>query len=157
MTKTVRRVICGVLLLTSLALLIFCPIFSMRVELNDGVTKSICYVSIFTALFRSTITIGNVVFNIKVTDWAIILIAVLQIIGLALTYMKKGYAVGLILIAISWVLFLALSLIVINVQSDLFAQYGAVQQQSVSGLVALTILSEMILAVFNDLIQFEKI
>ncbi len=156
MKKTVKDTIISFLLLSALVLLIFCPIFSMKVELNDGITKSICNVSIFTALSSSTIHIDNFNYTLQATIWAIILIVLLQCIGLIFTNMKKSYIIGIVAVIISWILLLTLSLIVITVQSDLFNQYGAVQQQSISAFVIFIMLPELVLMVFNGFIHFRK-
>lgn len=157
MKKTVKNTIISILLVISLALLIFCPISTMRVELNDGITKGICNVSIFTALTYSTISADNFTFTLQTTAWAIVLIIILQIIGLVLTTTPKTYIVGVMSAVLSWILLLTLSLIVVNVQSDLFNLNGAVQQQSISVFVIFIMLPELALIIFNGFNHFRPI
>ncbi len=157
MSKTIKTSIISALILLSLVLLIFCPISTMRVELNDGITKGICNVSIFTALTYSTIFADNFTFTLQTTEWAIVLIIILQIIGLVLTTTPKTYIVGVMSAVLSWILLLSLSLIVVKVQSDLFNLNGAVQQQSISVFVIFIMLPELALIIFNSFNHFRPI
>ena len=149
MKKIAKHTIISFLLFAALVLLIFCPIFSMNVELNDGITKSICNVSIFTALSTSTIHIDNFHYTLQTETWIIICIALLQFIGLIFVNMKKSYIKAMLIVILSWIILLTSSLVVISVNSDLFNEYGAVQQQGISALVMLIMLPELMLMIFN--------
>lgn len=156
MKNTVKKTVITFLLLFSVGLLIFCPIFTMIVKLNDGITSAVCNVSLFTAFTHSKVVIEDFVFTFRVIEWGTVLIVFAQIIGLICVNVKKGYVAGLMLIVISWILLLTSSLVFISVQSDLFKSYGSFQKQGISVYAIITMAFEMALIIFDGFIHFKK-
>lgn len=145
-------------MLCTVVLFIFCPIFSMKVELNDNLTRCTYNVSIFSALAGNTANVNNFLFSTKTDSWQIALIILLQIIGILIMMCnKKSYIVGIVVLLGSWLWLTLSSCIVINVQSDLFNEFGAVTQQSVSVFVGFTILIETLLITLKGIHNFGKI
>ena len=64
--------------------------------------------------------------------------------------------IGLVCVILSWILLLTASLLVITVQSDLFNQYGSVQQQGISAFIIFIMMPEIVIAVYNGFIWFRK-
>lgn len=156
MKDLVKRICIGALMLVAIVLIIFCPIYSMKVELNDAITKCTCDVSIFSALAKSTIIVDGFEFSIRVVAWEIALIVVLQIVGIVLTNLKKSYIVGILMLIGSWLWLLLSSGIVINVQSDLFNQFGRVNYQTVSWYIVFTMLVVLGVIILNGIRHFAK-
>ena len=156
MKNLVKRICIGTLMLVTIVLIIFCPIYSMKVELNDAITKCTCNASIFSAFTKSTIIVNEFEFSIRAVVWEIALIVILQIAGIVLTNLKKSYVVGILVLIGSWLWLLLSSCIMISVQSELFNEFGSVQRQSASWYVVFTMFVELLVIILNGIFHFVK-